>query len=1268
MFLEQDNQKDADWHKEKLEQHRTNEAIKQTHGAFAMGMDFLDLGYIVPMVVTGGFGTAVRAGRLATAGLEMAATAGTMMAGDSVAPQSTLSIIGNTLLAGAIGAALPHGGKLVPKNPNFPAAELNALGHEIQGTAVLPAHDPNFVGPMEAVANPVDNLSRPLVPATGEGTHPITYHGADPTVDYVPKFDTSKYGSVTSVASVADIAAHSPSVAKGHTKIAEDAKAVFLPNENRVYLVEGNIKAGDDVKGILLHEVGVHMNGERVLGTKMFNDMLGELEARAARGEKLAKQAFADVPHNTPLHLVREEAMGYFVERNHTAFSDGIIGRFVSGTKAFLRNAGITMKLTDADMMYMIRKAAKGGEKAARSSMDVSFPYAWHGSPTRGINQLDTAFMGAGEGQQAFGWGHYLTSEKGTALDYRNKEALRRGINPEDAGLYRVKFNRAENEFLNLDARVQTPHVQAALDRLGIRQGIRGQNAYDYLTQKLGSQKAASDALYAEGVAGSKYKTGRTRKMDESNSNYVAFHNDVVGMEARYSFGAKRLGQALEVSWSKSMGHFNKVTRDITDTLISNPTNTTKLSVADIKESILNDLKRTNAKWEGQLVTAVRNRGATSLDWIHNEAKIVGIQRTVEHEVALELLRRGELHDAGLPISRNGIAPDIADMADSLGETYAHALAEKKAAGVIGADLIDTNPGFFRRRMVWQKIADVEKAMVAAGKTSAEATQAVKDAISIAIQSKNGWDATLSGDVANAMYGRSRSRGMSSDAGFRSGSTADDLADLKTMLQSAGLSQQRQERIIELMMGKSDEAGRAPTLKSRIPMHMDTVVHGDFRLHDLIDTNLSTMTSTYIENASGLVALAKKDLKHESDLTKLRQAGIESLPTQTERDRFAQLFDDSAKMLKGIPIAGPLPQLMQDTKLLAQLMVLGKQAMFQLTEYYAAFAKFGMTPTISSAMKELPMFKYLTTNKEGADHLSRILAANASEDVRWRPIVAKLEDNWAVPTSSAVQMGLQRGRQLMPYITGMKWVKQHQAKMVGNLIADTFVRAAKGNAGAVKMLAEYGLEPHTIASITPDIVAHGMNTSRWAASTWDAVRVPADKMLDEVILKNRLGEIPHFAHTPVGQFVFTFQSFVLGAHNKVLANGLINNGYMGVAMHLLYQMPLTYAMTAAHNAAMGKQKTTQQNIAEALGGLGALGLVSNLVQAVTGEKKTMGSPGLAAFSGALKVLGAAKSAAMGEGSGSNLAGTVMATAPLIGAFMPLKYIGESLKDNQPKGK
>jgi formate-dependent nitrite reductase cytochrome c552 subunit len=73
-----------------------------------------------------------------------------------------------------------------------------------------------------------------------------------------------------------------------------------------------------------------------------------------------------------------------------------------------------------------------------------------------------------------------------------------------------------------------------------------------------------------------------------------------------------------------------------------------------------------------------------------------------------------------------------------------------------------------------------------------------------------------------------------------------------------------------------------------------------------------------------------------------------------------------------------------------------------------------------------------------------------------------MEDNFDVPMSNVVQAKLMQAQQLVPYINAQKYVQTHQARVVANLVVDTFSRAGKGDQKAVEVLAGYAIQSEEI--------------------------------------------------------------------------------------------------------------------------------------------------------------------------------------------------------------
>lgn len=92
----------------------------------------------------------------------------------------------------------------------------------------------------------------------------------------------------------------------------QDVKGATAP-DGTVYLVAENIEP-NQVKGLILHEVGVHVGMENMLGKNLFTRVLNELDDAILANKPWAQQARDSVPEDTPANLIREEQLAYLVE------------------------------------------------------------------------------------------------------------------------------------------------------------------------------------------------------------------------------------------------------------------------------------------------------------------------------------------------------------------------------------------------------------------------------------------------------------------------------------------------------------------------------------------------------------------------------------------------------------------------------------------------------------------------------------------------------------------------------------------------------------------------------------------------------------------------------------------------------------------------------------------------------------------------------------------------------------------------------------------
>lgn len=726
---------------------------------------------------------------------------------------------------------------------------------------------------------------------------------------------------------------------------------------------------------------------------------------------------------------------------------------------------------------------------------------------------------------------------------------------------------------------------------------------------------------------------------------------------------SKEVAQAIEWSWHKTFGSYSSKAQEIADLLMDSPTKLSGNSVTSIQRALRADLSPMQYAYESALMEAMSARGFGLLQRITNTRRAVQAQQAIEKEVYNEMLRRNRAALDGVPLNSAGVDPSITKMADHLDALSARALAELKAAGVDGADDVIASSGYVTRRWDVAKIEAIESKLLAAGLDEKAARQRVVDTIGIGIQRATGWDAEVADDIAGAIFDRTKRRGMFQDIEFQAGLGEDSTAVLRSILSAEGLTGARLQRVMDVLDGAKDEAGKMNTLKSRIDMHMDEQLllpdGSSVTIADMLDTNVSAITDKYLDTVSARAAMAKKGLKSPSDIRNMRDALAQSVPDLSKRADAVKSFDEALNVIQGNPVGEEMLSAMRNVQALTQMMGLASSGLWQVTEYATIMAKYGAGKVVRSMVKELPFVRDMV--KQEAASLREVLARNSSQDTRLRPFITRLEDNFDVPLSDSVQLSLMQAKQLVPYANAMKYIQHHQARTTANLIVDIFNRAAKGDAKAIQSLETYGLESGSMTKARADILQHGMDTSKWSHATWQEVRGPLTKMMDESVLRARLGEMPQFAHTStLGKFLFTFRSFVLAAHNKVLANTLNNGGYSAMSLLLLYQVPLTVLATATNTALSGKpQDDLEATVAKAFGQVGALGLFSELFGVLTGNKQQFGSPGLIGVDRMYKAVGAIASGDPGDAGAALINAT-----PLMSAILPVRAIGEALKDDK----
>lgn len=710
-------------------------------------------------------------------------------------------------------------------------------------------------------------------------------------------------------------------------------------------------------------------------------------------------------------------------------------------------------------------------------------------------------------------------------------------------------------------------------------------------------------------------------------------------LEAKAKTWGQTFGETVMWNVNKSMRKLGALGDDTADILVDNNHKYGLTSVESEAQAVQRALGSLQWSYESAFRAGLAERGHGTIAHLVANRATREASAKLEHDIAMESMRRERLFAAGKPITPDGIDPLVYKLAEQKSSIYKAALKEMKDAGVLGADVIEHNPGYFQRVHAAAKVERVLDDLVASGMTEQKARASIVNMYRGAIRRANkGMDDETAGDVAGAIVDRTLRRGRMEDGGRNSTFGIDTAAEVRDMLKHSGVPKERIDRVIEAMMGKVDEQGKASYLKHRIDMDYTAgmMVNGKLvQVADLIETNVNTLLDSYIKKVSAQVAFTKKGLNTPSAIKALRDKYTRGA---TDREAAGKMFDNVIAHISGMKVGDSSPEFMRNASAFGRMITLAASGIWQATEYVNMMQRYGVGKTLTYTMAELPIFKSLmetaATDKQLSTHLKDILTNMAEQNVRMRPFLQKFEDNFEIPKDSRIAHMAQQGQQLIPYVNFMKYMHSHQARLHSNLLLDVIKRAANGDATAMEHLTKYGVKSQGIDKLKNAVNTHGFEVDKWDDGVWTSVRPALTKMTDESILHARMGDMPAFAlMNDVGKFVFAYRSFILTSHNKVFAGTASREGLGAVALMAAYQFPLSAMAVQVNEVAKGREPLDGSKlITKAIGQMGALGLTGEISNVLFGGQGVT-SPAFIPFDKTARFMGSSTRALLGDGDG-----------------------------------
>lgn len=729
-------------------------------------------------------------------------------------------------------------------------------------------------------------------------------------------------------------------------------------------------------------------------------------------------------------------------------------------------------------------------------------------------------------------------------------------------------------------------------------------------------------------------------------------------------------GETVEWNVHRSLRSLSKAGDEVADLFVDNNAKYGITSVESEKAAIMRDLGTHQWAYEDAFRAELAKRGHGTLRQLVASGETRQASAALEEQIKREMLRRDTLFRQGRTITHEGVDPSVKNLADMLDNAFGASLDEMKAAKVFGAENLQRRPGYFTRVHSADRMEGILDELKVAGMSETKARRQLVNMYRGSVRRANPtMDEQVADDIAGALVDRTLRKGRLEDSPRNSMYGADTAAEVRDILKGAGISGDRLQRALDAMVGVVDEQGKAGYLKHRIDLDYTAsmVVNGrTVSVADMIEGNINTLLDTYLHGVAAKTAFARKGILKQGELLQIRNKYIQGA---ANKEAARDMFDNMVAHIEGRPTGEKMAEFMRNAGMYSRMITLGSSAIWQATEYATMAHRYGYLKTFKYVMAEMPLFKNLMETAAHDKVLSRelkdVLTNQADQNIRLRPFIGKFEDNFLMPKNSQISTAARQGAQLVPYANGMKLIHAHQARVQANLIMEVMRKASHGDAKARDLLKGYGIEQHGMDKLSTAMKAHGTAVDKWDAATWRAVRPALTKMVDEGVLHARLGDMPAYAmFTQTGKFIFQYRSFVLTAHNKLLAGSASRHGLGAVALMSLYQFPLAMMATQANEVVSGRKPLdTDKLIVKSIGQMGSLGGMTELWNWVAGTKREVGATGLIPFDRAIRAGQSNLSALFGEGEAGQAIKDSAALLPIMGVAPGFKML-TSLSDTK----
>lgn len=735
---------------------------------------------------------------------------------------------------------------------------------------------------------------------------------------------------------------------------------------------------------------------------------------------------------------------------------------------------------------------------------------------------------------------------------------------------------------------------------------------------ELSEQLAKTPATYTIDLKADGRVTRRQIKDNQTMETIEKRTLDEVSDMAAESPQAQTLMQKAgnKLAWNlfKTMQkiHPETATKWLSDPLNSNAGN----NIVSSRRAIRAELADLELNYHVALRQAMADEGVKWWEYVLRPAKTREVQDKLHREIMDVLLEWENKGTRGN--TRMGENKAVYNAAVAFDDTM-------RAAGKTGVDAglfkqgLTAEHGYIPRRMSATRLENIERQLTNFFKGDEAAAR--KYLAQQYAHSFRGMDNLTPEDalnVATAVLDRTRRQGELQDLTFRGHMGLEVLAEVRDMMTRQGAKSKDIQRVMDVLEGKVAEAGKASYQKSRLDINMTHELQmpdgSTVQLRELLDHNITSLMGNYLDDISGRAAMSEFGIKNSADIDKARQEFVRHAKGDKARREANDLFEALVNDVLGRPVGEQLADGLRYVQAATTMMSLRNSGFWQVTEFAKMFQRYGSLVGFGTTVKHVfgsftGMAKTLE-KPENAKSLQGILSRNSYNELRLRPFIDKLDDGYMIE-NNAFLSGAKHAQQYVYVANMMTYFQRRQSVAAANLVVDTLERATKGDAKAADFFKRYNLDADALGSVGEQFRKHGYNVDKWDEGVWARVRSPLQTIMDEDVLRARTGEIPAIAQfSSVGKVLFTFRNFTLSSHNKILANGLVNDGGKAMALFFAYQLALSSVMVQVANASKEGELITDKSewANRAVSMMGGLGLLAEGVGIFTGSSRQFGSP------------------------------------------------------------